>query len=72
MPQQAQAQPQQGGQPFNASTLAAAPPAVQKQMIGEKLYPAIAKYKPVEAGKITGMLLDHGHDARDVVFRYCQ
>merc|ERR1712070_1093418 len=46
------------GQPFNASTLAAAPPAVQKQMIGEKLYPAIAKIQPDMAGKITGMMLE--------------
>merc|ERR1719183_1945133 len=61
MPQQAQqAQPmQQGaGQPLNASALAAAPPAVQKQMIGEKLYPAIAKYQPEAAGKVTGMMLE--------------
>merc|ERR1711865_932463 len=54
---QAQQQPMPG-QPINASVLAAAPPAVQKQMIGEKLYPAIAKYKPEMAGKITGMLLE--------------
>merc|ERR1719199_770697 len=59
MPQQMpQQQPQQGGQPFNASTLAAAPPAVQKQMIGEKLYPAIAKIHPEMAGKVTGMMLE--------------
>merc|ERR1712185_506167 len=54
MPQQQPA----GGQPFNASTLAAAPPAVQKQMIGEKLYPAIAKIQPDMAGKVTGMMLE--------------
>merc|ERR1711934_478555 len=59
MPQQMpQQQPQQGGQPFNASTLAAAPPAVQKQMIGEKLYPAIAWIQPELSGKITGMMLE--------------
>merc|ERR1719498_1598228 len=65
MPQQpmpkAQPQPQaapQQGQPLNAAALAAAPPAVQKQMIGEKLYPAIAKFRPAEAGKITGMMLE--------------
>merc|ERR1719321_1339420 len=45
-------------QPLNASVLAAAPPAVQKQMIGEKLYPAIAKYQPEMAGKVTGMMLE--------------
>merc|ERR1719424_2118575 len=65
MPQQPQQQPMQGGpapggpgQPINASVLAAAPPAVQKQMIGEKLYPAIARYNPDMAGKITGMMLE--------------
>merc|ERR1711972_569491 len=60
MPQaQAQApQPPAPGQPLNASVLAAAPPPVQKQMIGEKLYPAIAKYRPEMAGKVTGMMLE--------------
>mmetsp|Transcript_162963 Transcript_162963/g.313034 ORF Transcript_162963/g.313034 Transcript_162963/m.313034 type:complete len:633 (-) Transcript_162963:159-2057(-) len=47
-----------GGQPLNAATLAAAPPGVQKQMIGEKLYPSIAKYQPELAGKVTGMMLE--------------
>merc|ERR1719401_435752 len=54
-PSQPQA-PQSG--PLNASTLAAAPPSVQKQMIGEKLYPAIAKFQPEVAGKVTGMMLE--------------
>merc|ERR1719345_250078 len=61
MPQQPQAQqpgPGGPGQPINASALAAAPPAVQKQMIGEKLYPAIAKYNNTMAGKVTGMMLE--------------
>merc|ERR1719217_1436140 len=49
---------QQAGGPLNAAALAAAPPHVQKQMIGEKLYPAIAKYQPAEAGKITSMMLE--------------
>merc|ERR1711972_239802 len=62
-PQQMQAQPQpnvMGGPspPLNAAALAAAPPSVQKQMIGEKLFPAIAKYQPELAGKITGMMLE--------------
>mmetsp|Transcript_72220 Transcript_72220/g.125330 ORF Transcript_72220/g.125330 Transcript_72220/m.125330 type:complete len:99 (-) Transcript_72220:63-359(-) len=53
----AQAMPGEG-QTFNASTLAAAPPGVQKQMIGEKLYPQIAKHQPELAGKVTGMMLE--------------
>merc|ERR1712186_130413 len=56
-PQQAPAQPQAGA-PLSAATLAAAPPAVQKQMIGEKIFPAISKYQPELAGKITGMMLE--------------
>merc|ERR1711920_224735 len=58
--QQPQGQPGAGGQgaPLNASALAAAPPSVQKQMIGEKLYPAIARLQPAMAGKITGMMLE--------------
>merc|ERR1719401_2004669 len=53
--------PQPGGAPgapLNAAVLAAAPPAMQKQMIGEKLFPAISKYQPELAGKITGMMLE--------------
>merc|ERR1712187_1037709 len=57
LPQQAPAQPQPGA-PLSAATLAAAPPAVQKQMIGEKLFPAISKFQPELAGKITGMMLE--------------
>jgi len=44
--------------PLSASTLAAAPPAMQKQMLGTKLYPAVAKQQPELAGKITGMMLE--------------
>lgn len=44
--------------PLTAAALAAAPPAVQKQMLGEKLFPAIAKMQPELAGKITGMMLE--------------
>mmetsp|Transcript_44924 Transcript_44924/g.80798 ORF Transcript_44924/g.80798 Transcript_44924/m.80798 type:complete len:158 (-) Transcript_44924:115-588(-) len=47
-----------GGAGLNAAQLAAAPPGVQKQMIGEKIYPAIAKMQPELAGKITGMMLE--------------
>merc|ERR1719398_452186 len=59
MPQQHQA-PQQpaAAQGLNASALAAVPPAVQKQMIGEKLFPLIAKIRPDMAGKVTGMMLE--------------
>merc|ERR1719162_1697890 len=57
MPQQQPQQPQ-GPAGINASALAAAPPAVQKQMIGEKLYPAIARFQPEAAGKVTGMMLE--------------
>merc|ERR1712096_531273 len=49
---------QQGPQPLTAATLAAAPAPVQKQMIGEKLFPAISKFQPDLAGKITGMMLE--------------
>merc|ERR1719226_64011 len=57
MPQQRPPAPGPGA-PLNAATLAAAPPTVQKQMIGEKLFPAIAKFQPELAGKITGMMLE--------------
>mmetsp|Transcript_43856 Transcript_43856/g.115982 ORF Transcript_43856/g.115982 Transcript_43856/m.115982 type:complete len:149 (+) Transcript_43856:2-448(+) len=50
--------PAPGGGPLSASALAAAPPAVQKQMIGEKLYMAVSKMQPELAGKITGMMLE--------------
>merc|ERR1712217_930011 len=46
------------GAPLNAAALAAAPPSVQKQMIGEKLFPAVSKINPGLAGKITGMMLE--------------
>jgi len=47
-----------GAGPISAAALAAAPPGVQKQMLGEKLYPVIAKMQPELAGKITGMMLE--------------
>merc|ERR1712110_1296414 len=56
--QQQQQQPQPQGGALTAAALAAAPPAVQKQMIGEKLYPAISRLQPELAGKITGMMLE--------------
>lgn len=38
--------------------LAAAQPADQKQMLGERLFPIIETMNPSAAGKITGMLLE--------------
>jgi len=57
-PQQQQQQAATPGGPLTAAALAAAPPGVQKQMLGEKLFPAISKYQPELAGKITGMMLE--------------
>merc|ERR1711920_638389 len=59
-PQQPQVQASAGGPgaSLNAATLAAAPPNVQKQMLGEKLFPAISRFQPELAGKITGMMLE--------------
>ena len=51
-------------QPFTAASLASAPEHMQKNMIGEQLYPKIAGGLQVrgkdgdQAGKITGMLLE--------------
>merc|ERR1712118_301869 len=57
-PAQPQPAPSGGSGPLSAAALAAAPPGVQKQMLGEKLFPQIAKYQPELAGKITGMMLE--------------
>jgi len=43
---------------LTASALAAATPEVQKQMLGERLFPLVQKLRPDLAGKITGMLLE--------------
>jgi polyadenylate-binding protein len=56
-------QPAPGGQPAGEpasanQALLAAPPAQQKQMLGEALYPKIQAQQPELAGKITGMLLE--------------
>merc|ERR1719337_479204 len=59
MMQQQQARPAfDATQPLTAAALAAAPPGMQKQMLGEKLFPAIARLQPEMAGKITGMMLE--------------
>lgn len=59
-PQQQQQQPQmpppEGA--LTASALASASPEMQKNMIGERLYPLIHQSQPSLAGKITGMLLE--------------
>ncbi|KAF9167223.1 Protein phosphatase PP2A regulatory subunit B [Actinomortierella ambigua] len=43
---------------LTSTTLAAADPDQQKQMVGEHLFPKIAQRQPELAGKITGMLLE--------------
>ena len=43
---------------LTAENLTAAAPAMQKQMLGERLYRQIASKEPAAAGKITGMLLE--------------
>merc|ERR1712130_401539 len=63
VPMNQQVRPQQavqipGQEPLTASMLAAAPPQEQKQMLGERLFPLIARMYPDLAGKITGMLLE--------------
>merc|ERR1719197_1943904 len=66
MPQQQQQRPamqQQAAmpgpnEPLTAAALAAAPPGMQKQMLGEKLFPLISRFQPELAGKITGMMLE--------------
>ena len=40
--------------PLTAATLANSPPGMQKQMLGERLYPAVSRLQPELAGKITG------------------
>jgi len=45
-------------EPLTAAALASASPEVQKNMIGERLYPLIHNSQPQLAGKITGMLLE--------------
>jgi len=54
-PQQTPPQPNENLTP---SALASATPEVQKNMIGERLYPLIHQSQPELAGKITGMLLE--------------
>jgi len=66
MPMQQMPQMQQGGArpesdpnaPLTAAALASAPPGMQKQMLGEKLFPLISRMHPELSGKITGMMLE--------------
>jgi len=44
--------------PAHPAALSAAPPQVQKQLLGEKLFQKVLKSRPSHAGKITGMLLE--------------
>jgi len=48
----------QANESLTASALASASPEMQKNMIGERLYPLIHQTEPELAGKITGMLLE--------------
>lgn len=57
-PQQPEAVPPVTHEPLTAAALASASPDVQKNMIGERLYPLIHNSQPDLAGKITGMLLE--------------
>merc|ERR1719263_507583 len=44
--------------PLTATQLSGMPPAVQKQMIGERLFRQISRYHPDTAAKLTGMMLE--------------
>jgi polyadenylate-binding protein len=48
-------------EPLTATVLEAAPPQVQKQMLGIRLFPLIHRMYPDLAGKITDMLLETGN-----------
>merc|ERR1719251_42634 len=52
------APPSTAHEPLTAAALASASPDMQKNMIGERLYPLIHNSQPELAGKITGMLLE--------------
>merc|ERR1719253_1525267 len=43
---------------ISAAQLAATPPGMQKQIIGEKIHGVISRQYPDLAGKITGMMLE--------------
>ncbi|CAD6210645.1 unnamed protein product [Miscanthus lutarioriparius] len=52
-----------------SSYLASAPPAEQKKLIGNRLYPLVERHQPELASKITGMLLEL--DNSEVVTLLC-
>merc|ERR1719240_1843355 len=58
MPGMVQPGPQMNAGAANPSSLANAPPGMQKQMLGEKIFPMISRIHPEMAGKITGMMLE--------------
>eukprot|EP00914_Ancora_sagittata_P023429 GHVO01046374.1.p1 GENE.GHVO01046374.1~~GHVO01046374.1.p1 ORF type:complete len:613 (+),score=90.51 GHVO01046374.1:136-1974(+) len=45
-------------EPLSTNQLQSQPPNVQKQIIGERLFPRIHDFQPELAGKITGMMLE--------------
>ena len=53
---------------LSAAALAAAPPGLQKQMIGEKLLPLVSEFWPELAGRITGRLLEENNSERAIEF----
>jgi polyadenylate-binding protein len=57
-PQPAAPQPAPANEQLTPAALASASPEMQKNMIGERLYPLIHQTQPELAGKITGMLLE--------------
>lgn len=58
VPQPPQPPPMPVESALTPSALASASPEMQKNMIGERLYPLIHRSQPELAGKITGMLLE--------------
>ncbi|KAL7521532.1 hypothetical protein ACHAWX_006205 [Stephanocyclus meneghinianus] len=57
-PQPTAPQPAPANEQLTPAALASASPEMQKNMIGERLYPLIHQTQPELAGKITGMLLE--------------